>query len=176
MSCVGDGSPVLRDTGLCRGEARASKVPGRCASCSFLQSLHPRSRLLRCKERATEATESLTSVSSDFARESWDQVWADRMTKEIQSSVGGVLATGTAINAVEYQSTFCRVTVSHANEAARQTLLTSIPRTRSGLPPERGCSHWTRTSPRRQCRSCREKSGPAPKRAESVAAAVVLCR
>jgi hypothetical protein len=98
------------------------------------------------------------------------------MTKEIQSSLGGVLATGTAIDAVECQLTFCRVAVSYANEAARQTLLVSIPRTRSGLPRERGCSHWTRTSPRRQWRSCREKSVPAPKRAESVAAAVVLCR
>src|SRR5262249_39210363 len=27
MSCVGDGSPVLRDTGIGRGEARASQVP-----------------------------------------------------------------------------------------------------------------------------------------------------
>jgi hypothetical protein len=114
--------------------------------------------------------------SSDFTRESRDQVWADRMTQAIQSSLGGVLATGTAIDTVECQSIFCRVTVSHANEAARQTLLASVPRTRSGLPRERGCAHWTRTSPRRQWCSCRAKSVPAPKRAESVAAAVVLGR
>ena len=32
MSCVGDGSPVLRDTGIGRGEARASQVPGPSSS------------------------------------------------------------------------------------------------------------------------------------------------
>ena len=28
VSCVGDGSPALRETGMCRGEARASQVTG----------------------------------------------------------------------------------------------------------------------------------------------------
>jgi len=32
VSCVGDGSPVLRDTGIGRGEARASQVPGPSSS------------------------------------------------------------------------------------------------------------------------------------------------
>jgi hypothetical protein len=32
MSCVGDGSPVLRDPGMGRGEARASQVPGPSSS------------------------------------------------------------------------------------------------------------------------------------------------
>jgi hypothetical protein len=32
MSCVGDGSPVLRDTGIGRGEARASQVTGPSSS------------------------------------------------------------------------------------------------------------------------------------------------
>src|SRR4030095_4068479 len=33
VSCVGDGSPALRKTGVCRGEARASQVTGPSSSC-----------------------------------------------------------------------------------------------------------------------------------------------
>jgi hypothetical protein len=33
VSCVGDGSPALRQTGMCRGEARASQVTGPSSSC-----------------------------------------------------------------------------------------------------------------------------------------------
>jgi hypothetical protein len=33
VSCVGDGSPALRETGMCRGEARASQVTGPSSSC-----------------------------------------------------------------------------------------------------------------------------------------------
>ena len=33
VSCVGDGSPALRKTGMCRGEARASQVTGPSSSC-----------------------------------------------------------------------------------------------------------------------------------------------
>src|SRR5262249_60303439 len=33
VSCVGDGSPALRETGLGRGEARASQVTGPSSSC-----------------------------------------------------------------------------------------------------------------------------------------------
>jgi hypothetical protein len=33
VSCVGDGSPALRETGMGRGEARASQVPGPSSSC-----------------------------------------------------------------------------------------------------------------------------------------------
>ena len=32
-SCVGDDSPALRKTGMCRGEARASQVTGPSSSC-----------------------------------------------------------------------------------------------------------------------------------------------
>ena len=33
VACVGDGSPALRETGKCRGEARASQVTGPSSSC-----------------------------------------------------------------------------------------------------------------------------------------------
>src|SRR5215470_18683397 len=33
VPCVGDGSPALRKTGVCRGEARASQVTGPSSSC-----------------------------------------------------------------------------------------------------------------------------------------------
>ena len=33
VSCVGDNSPALRKTGICRGEARASQVTGPSSSC-----------------------------------------------------------------------------------------------------------------------------------------------
>ena len=72
------------------------------------------------KEPGADEPESLTRVSGDFAREPRDPRWADHMTTEIQSSLGAVVATGTAIDAVECQSTLCKVTISHANEAARQ--------------------------------------------------------
>ena len=40
-SCVGDNSPALRQTGMCRGEARASQVPGSSSSCVLWSDTPP---------------------------------------------------------------------------------------------------------------------------------------
>lgn len=44
VSCVGDGSPALRSTGIGRGEARASQVPGPSSSCVPWSNTPPETR------------------------------------------------------------------------------------------------------------------------------------
>ena len=41
VPCVGDGSPALRQTGMCRGEARASQVSGPSSSCVLWSNTPP---------------------------------------------------------------------------------------------------------------------------------------
>ena len=41
VPCVGDGSPALRKTGMCRGEARASQVTGPSSSCVLWSNTPP---------------------------------------------------------------------------------------------------------------------------------------